>query len=998
MKKRLFISVLVLTGLFFTAKAQDFKVIDGSGAVIVNGMSSDGKYVVGQIGSTATHLFSWTAEDGIHEWDTESINYDGKGSMAKGVSKTGRIVGIAPNPDHVTSMEVGYEHWVDYYVFTSAFCEYGTETWIYPPLIFSNPLYYGYGNSACGITDNGSRIVGSQAPGGQAQRKYAGYWDIASLDDITFVALKEDVGPGSGPGSEAVCVSGDGSVIGGWDAPNWTKIPAIWIDDVQTPMTGVTGEGCVYGISANGKYAALEESWKAGLYKVEEDSFSHLEEGSADSKALAVSNDGVVVGGWGYPNFTKAFIYTETRGMIELPDFLDEVEVEYPEGFNFQVVTGIAADGSSICGYGTLNGATVGFHAIVGEVQGGLDPVTQISAENNSYGAIRVFWEAVPESSELTGYNVYCNDALVEMTTETSFSHTGLSDGSYSYYVKALYGSEEALPSKSVKITMGKAALPYYQGFDDCQNAAPGIPEIPLTSVFWDVSTNTVGEGSGWEVGASGLPVPCALFFSPPGGDYRESLTSPFFDASGTEDLFLRFNMTDPGFSAGEVMEIEVFDGEEWISVDVITANGSPFSGFYPKKYDISQAAGKNSVRVRFSCYGTSAGADLNWNIDNIEVADSKNLAVAEPPLVAGMTAEDGRVFVNWSDNNGVAKLGYILTNEWTAGMIGNEGKPFIAANMYPAEDLKIYEGYKLTSLSFMPNKNPEYYGATATYTWFVMQDETRLFEAPVENPVSQEWVTIQLANPIAIDASKPLYYGVEVVEHDPADLPVATSDIYKLEEGPGGMMMYISIDAAGGRGDIYSEDGGQTWGELDSFIDEYGHPVYQLFCIRATLEKEPELPINTRIVGYRVFRNGENILAQEFDDNEMTLISTNTFVDTHPLPEGEHVCYEIMSYYNLQITSEGTSVCTEVNIDKLPADAAFHVFPNPVNKGETIYVTFDSNDQTTRNATIELYNMSGVKVLEKPAAGASTPLNLDVATGVYLLKVDNKSVKIIVN
>jgi len=68
-----------------------------------------------------------------------------------------------------------------------------------------------------------------------------------------------------------------------------------------------------------------------------------------------------------------------------------------------------------------------------------------------SGSTVNLAWDAVPPSgATLLGYNVYRNGMLQNQTTTTTYSDTGLDNGSYSYYVSARYASGVSLPTNTV--------------------------------------------------------------------------------------------------------------------------------------------------------------------------------------------------------------------------------------------------------------------------------------------------------------------------------------------------------------------------------------------------------------------------------------------------------------------------------------------------------------------------------------------------------------------
>jgi hypothetical protein len=561
-----------------------------------------------------------------------------------------------------------------------------------------------------------------------------------------------------------------------------------------------------------------------------------------------------------------------------------------------------------------------------------------------------------------------------------------LADGTYSYYIVASYSVEDAPATKTVSITMAKK--PFEGSFFEEFDYPAGNAEA-LKAAGWDVSANTINNS--WYVKAeSGFPPNAAFFLTPSGGEYSESLTSPYFDASESEDLYLSFLVVIAQGASPDAQKlaVEIFDGAAWTTLEDISSTG-PWDTFAVRSYNVSpSAAGKDNIRIRFRCHGNATGEDLNWFLDNVELADANHrLTADDPAAVSANRAEDQTVHLHWADPNGRVLLRYVNNDEILGG-IGNDGDPFIAANICSPEDLKAFDGYKLTSISFFRATSP----AADTivfnqpvFSGYASQGEGRLVNIRVENAPLGEWTTIELPTPITIEADKPRYYGVELVEHDTLDWPVGVG--YSYEWDP---VTYQSspLFVADGRGNVYSEDGGATWNKL-SDLDE--SLKYDLFHIRATLAQDPETPAKERIRGYRVFRNNVNLLGE----GSLTLL--NNFTDTIPLPADVEACYTVHAYYINRSVSEGITACiTRINgIDPVNGENGVKVYPNHLKKDETITIDLSSD---WKGAAIALYNLSGEKVKTIQATGPQIPVQLNVEPGVYFLKINNKNaVKLIV-
>ncbi|MDR2622706.1 MAG: T9SS type A sorting domain-containing protein [Dysgonamonadaceae bacterium] len=1017
--KQLHLSFLCFFLFFFLSiNGQSFRVIQSNSDSYVcpHGLSSNGQYVVGRVGEAVEyaghHTFVWSPTGSLVEWDRDSANPEGMGSTGVAVSNTGRVAGVAPDP---TTLVSALESDIKVPFITASFRDYTSQAWTILPLLPNiNTPFDGFGSRAYGISDDGRIIVGGQTPGGQAQRLTAGYWDVSDPVNVEYHSLLTNAQVGYG--SVARAVSGDGKIIGGQETYNGITYTVLWINGEKKRISGSSGEP-VMAVSNNGKYAVFQKNLRATLYTIETGIDETIDlSAEIASIPLAVSNNGIVVGHWNPGGSAqKAFIYTRSLGIVSLKDFLSSHNIDCPLS-SILSVSGISANGRIIIGHGTLGGKIVGFYAEIPEISGdGLLPIRNINVNQPAYGTVELSWEApeIPdgEVSSLVAYRIYEGETPVETVNASIKAHTftAVTDGTYQYSVKAVYEQdgkqEEAIAGKTIAVTVSRKTILFYEPFDNYQTGGMQFDqtfqdEIPLSTGGWDVSAHTVPFSETWKVNKSGRPPHSAGFVAPLSGEYSEELNSPFFDLREAEDLFLAFEygVTNSPTPELEKLAIEIYDGEAWHGVDTISSAGTE-TLFVNRYYDLSEYAGKDNIRFRFRCFGTGT-TGVNWFIDNVELTNSANfVSIADPLVVSARQAGKDRVHINWSDPYGTVSLRYMLDDE-AIRSLGNSQYPYIAANMYPAEDLSAYEGYYLTSISFWRTKNDKLPQSAkqAQYRVFASQDGKRIAADTIVNP-KLKWNTIQLKTPVQIDVTKPLYYGVEIVDADPNDWPIGSGTYYILLEKPENPYdPYIDLDKIDGRGNVYSEDGGQTWRKVSEDGENF---LYDLFCIRATLSQEstPVSPLATRrITGYKVYRNGQSLLEEE--QGRDYSIPLNNFTDTNPV-EGD-VCYTVKTYfYDYEVghtLSGGVSSCITVNGIALVKDAnGWYAYPNSVKSGETIRVEI-RDAVNPANATVRIYDMAGKLVKEVPVKGSVTPVRMDIGSGAYILKVnEQEAVKVIV-
>ncbi|MDR0763785.1 MAG: hypothetical protein LBF01_04745, partial [Bacteroidales bacterium] len=1020
MKKIKLLTLLLLLTSVTAMFSQDSIIVIGgqtTSHLYARGLSYDGSYLTGQVDSQH-HMFVWKRDGNILiENDTLKLasNPQQMGSNAFNVTSFGLVAGFCPNPEHVYIDSSGEQPERNSNVPTAALFNSETKKWTFLPVVSSQPLVYVYGSRAYSASDDGRTIVGCQSPGGEALRGIAGYWKKDTVSGkYVYNALREDA-QFSPRGSIAKAVSGDGLVIGGFECEEFDFMPkpVLWISSDN----GVSyskrelldkNAGVVEAVSHNGKYAALsviknEDFGYAALYNIEKDETTEIHTGMA--AALAVSDNGVVVGHLGglfYGGLVSTYsltpgrhtndaidngvacIFTKGMGVKPLKEFFDENNITYPTGFVFKAATGISADGKKICGHGRYNDKDVSFYAEIPEITAkGTFTAMNFSIESPAYGSILLTWDSVPEDSNFIGYKIFsANDTVspIDTVTEISYRIDGLADGTHSYYVVSSYTSKDAGKTKTLSHTLGKKNIPIFEEFN-----YDGVPS--LINASWDVSYNTNNES--WYIDKrSGYPFPCAKFLSPLGGRYTESLTSPYFDATAVTSLRMAFSIVVPGGympdSNGERLYVEIFADSTWHQLDEMLSLGN--YKWQNKAYNLDSYAGKNDLRVRFRIKSGSTAETFNWFLDNVEIADASRMFTEEDPdaISANYVKEENKTHVQWSDPCGFVNLRYSISDNPAdvVSSVGNAGRPVIAANKYTAEDLSAFKDYKLTSISFLRGANPNASKISEpAFKWYVSQGDKRLFEQEVGSTEAGVRTTVTLDNPIAIDNTKPLYYGVEVVKHDSLDWPVATGYVL-VEKLVNGLMEYHSSSAADGRANLFSVDEGNTW---DKLSDQNGRGQ-QIFLLRATLAKDPDAVKKSRLAGYRVFRNDVDMLGTG------NLTSLNNYIDTLS-PSGTN-CYKVQAFYTTGKTSSGEEACVVIesssNEQTKLVNSNFKIYPSFIKNGET--VTVEMKDAI--GGTLRLCDAMGKTVyLRNLEPKAKQSVQMDIASGMYLLQVNNRYV-----
>jgi hypothetical protein len=107
----------------------------------------------------------------------------------------------------------------------------------------------------------------------------------------------------------------------------------------------------------------------------------------------------------------------------------------------------------------------------------------------------------------------------------------------------------------------------------------------------------------------------------------------------------------------------------------------------------------------------------------------------------------------------------------------------------------------------------------------------------------------------------------------------------------------------------------------------------------------------------------------------------------------------DVNEYYVEIMLVDGTKLRTcAVQIDATPQNASLRAYPNPIKQGETLKITLPvTENQTDRYAEISVYSIRGTVILRQQATSPTIELKLNVPTGIYIIRVNGQSTKIVV-
>jgi hypothetical protein len=215
----------------------------------------------------------------------------------------------------------------------------------------------------------------------------------------------------------------------------------------------------------------------------------------------------------------------------------------------------------------------------------------------------------------LLGYNIYRDGSLIaEQVQSAYFTDTGLIDGTYTYFVTAVFDDGESNPTNSVDVTIlaGNIEVILFEDFEE------GI--IPDD---WDMTTNSA---VGWFVTLDGSS---AYWNIPPGDSYYacsnddeanddsslDYLITPVLSFYNYDSISLNFRSYFTGaYSQAAHVKIST-DGINWMEVGSVPTATS----WTNVEIDLSGYIGYDQIGINFHASDNGEWAS-GWAIDNVLV------------------------------------------------------------------------------------------------------------------------------------------------------------------------------------------------------------------------------------------------------------------------------------------------------------------------------------------------------------------------------------------
>jgi hypothetical protein len=103
---------------------------------------------------------------------------------------------------------------------------------------------------------------------------------------------------------------------------------------------------------------------------------------------------------------------------------------------------------------------------------------------------------------------------------------------------------------------------------------------------------------------------------------------------------------------------------------------------------------------------------------------------------------------------------------------------------------------------------------------------------------------------------------------------------------------------------------------------------------------------------------------------------------------------------YHFELETEEGLIRSTPRIFEETFPGGFHVYPNPLSSGETLYINANTEDGDANPEvrTVRVYSISGMLLLQAPLSGSHAAVPLLVPAGIYIVKVMNWQAKVVVN
>ena len=994
MKKTLLLFLCALMAVCHSYAQSGAKFLQGEDMTKVNRVSPNGKYAVGintevlQWGgneSSSFKSFIWNLDEETFEWVTsfDEDDYTKSGCFSD-VNDSKVICGWFKDPNYtITKKDWGVEYTLPLNV--AAVWDNGKLTSL--GLGEFETSYFNYfqdGSFATAISNDSKTVVGYISKGNGAKFHPCAWVKDEATGKYDYVKYSIPDNVTSGVITD---VSGDGSVAVGYVISRGDNTACYWTSPdncvlLQDP--DIDADGTCYAVSDNGKFIAFTyDRFEPSLFVVDDNKVikcgrypqvKNLEIG-------AVSDDGDVFGVFKYGSgdvFNRPFWYSYVNRTLTGFDYFVKTwaaDIDMPYEFTYEakeglVITSASKAGNIIVGndpYRSGKAFVIKTNATAKKFP---PTVKSINATATALGEVTVVAEIPENTPELSAKEITIfrdGDALtsIELNGETTIKHIDkdVRMGTHDYSASIIYEDNEnsteveSPRSEIASVYMESSfAFPLYDNFD-----SQSLATNEWTIVREYGATDYQNIGCPLYMGLNATPsLHTAVSQSIP---YSYYVVSRHLDATDKETVYISFakawgfvNSTDWPLEQDTISLELSTDGKDWIAAkDMQLCNTTRNWTF--EYIDLTPWAAGKVFQVRFRFHGQAA-AQYSFDVDELKIA--------EKPEHEGMTDvlgaldADGNFRLSWKNSINAYPLTYLTTPylSYKGLAIGDEGKTFIGANSFTKEDLSMFKGKYLTSVSTMINHDASIEGTKDTRAAVVVFEDGKLIREQEFTPEYNLYKNIKLDEPLLIDGTKELKIGVKLFDYDARQLPLPYHNSYR----------YVP-----GKSDLYSEDGGNTWKKLSDLWagqenETDGYASWEITG-NVTDEMNPEVPsyLDLNRFAAEVYKNGEML------SNRFIYLLEPGYTDEETC-EGD--TYQVRIFY-----TDGT--CSELS-NSVKNDGTSSI--NDIEEANNSDISIEGDELiNSGNSKIEIYNSNGTLLYK----GRSEKININSFTkGVMIIKV----------
>ncbi|MDR1974695.1 MAG: T9SS type A sorting domain-containing protein [Bacteroidales bacterium] len=455
--KRLFLFSTIAACFGFFALAQTTTVINGTKATFISldaakggmatNVSSNGRYVVGEFGSTAGFVYD-VVDDTFYVFPDVHT---------KDVADDMTIVG--------TIIKDGYEH----------VAIYKNGVWT------ALPSYPGFNPDDFSDYSKAATAYGLSADGrvatGMAYYHRESYTPCGGVNWIDgqfayWIHPAFPFNPAQGTygaqayGARANGISADGRTTFGWGAypPYEQRAPHIWRDSVAYYVGGNTNEeraGEVWCSNTNGSVLGGTIGRDGVLWTRTETGYTSEKlaapPGWISSTLFSISDSGVAVGML-YQAFVTdrgGMVWSRKTGMLPVNTYLKELYgLTVPGKYELGTPDAISSDGKVIAGWGASEGDYISYVILLEDEMINPRPSGVSARQQRETAFVKVTWQKpINSGREVLGYNIYRDGVKINasIVTELTYQDTPPT-GSRSYAVTAVYASGESEQSEAFNV------------------------------------------------------------------------------------------------------------------------------------------------------------------------------------------------------------------------------------------------------------------------------------------------------------------------------------------------------------------------------------------------------------------------------------------------------------------------------------------------------------------------------------------------------------------